>query len=489
VRVHDGSLSPAPGTQPRYPTLVAGLGTPGLRDLDFGRQVVRYLQHLDWPEDVVVEDLSYAAHLVLHRIQELRPARMVLVGVAAREDRPPGSVRRYRVSSSPPPPEEVHHALSAVTTGMVDLDHTLAVVRHWGELPAETTVIEVQPADCSFGPGFSEELGNCLEPIVALVRQELGGDAPVPATAPDREAGALVGTGQEGGGFEPGTASPELVAMAEHARNHQLVARSEPFRRTPLIDRDDRQGPVRIEARSRPFGVGLGTGGDWYDAIPRPDGTFGVVVGDAAGRGAGAAAVMGELRAAVRAYAALSDDSPARLLSRLDRLVGVTAAGEGSAVTYLHLDPVSSRVRLSVAGGCPPLLSTGAGPARSAAPAGPLLGPGAGRRSDEEIDLDGHSTLFLFTAGLARAGRRSLAEGLEWVRAAASRGPRPLGSACDFVFDACVGHSQREDDAMVVALRLAPDGASAPGQRRPADASIVEDQGGSATPILHNRRI
>ena len=76
--------------------LVAGFGRPGMRDLDFGRRLVDCLQQLDWPEDVVVEDLSCSVPLVLHRLQELRPAKVVLLGAVPRELDPPATIRRYR---------------------------------------------------------------------------------------------------------------------------------------------------------------------------------------------------------------------------------------------------------------------------------------------------------------------------------------------------------------------------------------------------------
>ena len=70
--------------------LVAGFGRPGMRDLDFGRQIIDYLKQLEWPDGVVVEDLSLAAPLVLHRLQELQPAKLVLVGPS------PGTSTRLR---------------------------------------------------------------------------------------------------------------------------------------------------------------------------------------------------------------------------------------------------------------------------------------------------------------------------------------------------------------------------------------------------------
>jgi hydrogenase maturation protease len=154
--------------------LVGGIGLPWLRDLDFGTQFVRRVEHLEWPEGVVVEDLSYAAHRVLHRLQDLKPAKVILVGAMPRDIDPPGTVRRYLLDLTPPSDDEVHERLTEAVGGIIDLDHTLAVVRYWNALPAGTVVIEVEPGDRSFGLGFSDEVEAAVEPVVRMVRAELG---------------------------------------------------------------------------------------------------------------------------------------------------------------------------------------------------------------------------------------------------------------------------------------------------------------------------
>ena len=157
--------------------LVGGIGLPWLRDLDFGTQFIRRVEHLDWPDGVLVEDLSYAAHRVLHRLQELAPAKVVLVGAMPREVDPPGTVRRYPLDLTPPPDDEVQERLGEAAGGIIDLDHTLAVVRYWKAFPPDTVVIEVEPADRSFGLGFSEEVEATVDTILAMVREEVGSAA------------------------------------------------------------------------------------------------------------------------------------------------------------------------------------------------------------------------------------------------------------------------------------------------------------------------
>lgn len=163
--------------------LVGGIGLPWLRDLDFGTQFVRRVEGEDWPDGVVLEDLSYAAHRVLHRLQELEPVKVVLVGAMPREIDPPGTIRRYRLDLTPPPPDEVHERLTEAVGGIIDLDHTLAVVRHWKGFPADTTVIEIEPADRAFGLGFSDPVEATVESVLDMVRQEVRGEL-APAAVP-----------------------------------------------------------------------------------------------------------------------------------------------------------------------------------------------------------------------------------------------------------------------------------------------------------------
>lgn len=157
----------------RAPLLVAGFGTPWQRDLDFGNRFVACAALLRWPDRVVVEDLSYSALLVLQRIDELRPSKLVLVGAVARGDRP-GTVRRHRLGAQAPPPDEVHEHLVQSLDGSVDVAHTLAVLRYWSKLPPDTVMVEVEPADTSFGMGFTDDVADAIAPVLRMVGDEVG---------------------------------------------------------------------------------------------------------------------------------------------------------------------------------------------------------------------------------------------------------------------------------------------------------------------------
>ncbi|WP_055483246.1 SpoIIE family protein phosphatase [Sphaerimonospora mesophila] len=114
-------------------------------------------------------------------------------------------------------------------------------------------------------------------------------------------------------------------------------------------------------------GIQTQVGGDWYDVIPLSAGRVGIVIGDVEGRGAKAAAVMGQLRAALRAFAQ-DDKPPADILARLDEWTRVVAAPErddfGADITnppivtcqYLVYDAWSRQLSFANAGHAPPLL-------------------------------------------------------------------------------------------------------------------------------------
>lgn len=156
-------------------TLVGGIGLPWLRDLDFGTNWLARAASLSWPDEVVLEDLSYSAHRVMHRLEELLPARVILLGCMPRRVDPAGTIRQYMLADTPMPDEqEVHERLSESVGGVIDLDHTLAVCRYWNAFPSDTMVIEVEPAESEFGWGFSEPVEAAVATVLDLVREAVG---------------------------------------------------------------------------------------------------------------------------------------------------------------------------------------------------------------------------------------------------------------------------------------------------------------------------
>ncbi len=117
-------------------------------------------------------------------------------------------------------------------------------------------------------------------------------------------------------------------------------------------------------------------GGDWYDVVASGDG-MALVIGDVQGHGVQghgvqAAATMGQLRRAVRAFA-LGDRAPDEVMSGVSRLPADLDPGLFASCCYIRLDPATGRARAARAGHPPPLLRHPDGrteaPARAGAPA------------------------------------------------------------------------------------------------------------------------
>ncbi|MGH9265893.1 MAG: PP2C family protein-serine/threonine phosphatase [Acidimicrobiales bacterium] len=424
-----------------------------MRDLDFGRQLVDYLQQMEWPDGVVVEDLSCAVPLALHRLQELRPAKVVLLGAVPRGVDPPAALRRYRVDGTTPPPapEDVQRSIEESVTGLPDLDHMLAVCRHWGGLPADTVVIEVEPVEASFGLGFSEGLAACIDPILDLLREELTFEA---ADLEPLDDGPVKALAVESPVTSPDHGVSELLGYAaSHAE-----ARRQRHRGAALVEDLSSDIPgVSLAGRARPWGVFVQSGGDWFDAVPLPGGQLGMVVGDVAGRGVEVAGAMGDLRAALRAYAVLDGHSPASLIGHLDRLAESTGLGGGARLTYAVLDPATGDARFVNAGGCPPLVvGPGAPSGRfvEGGRSGPLGAASGADRREGTLRVPPQSTLLLFTDGLVESRSTPRATGMERLRRAAVGGPWDPEDLCDHVLRECTAELRRDDDISLLGVRL-----------------------------------
>lgn len=120
-------------------------------------------------------------------------------------------------------------------------------------------------------------------------------------------------------------------------------------------------GPLQAHGH----GVQTQVGGDFYDAIPLSAGRVGLVIGDVEGRGPHAAAVMGQLRAALRAFAQ-ADREPADILRELDewvRQLGQPDEDGGTWIPsvsclYMVYDAWSRELSYANAGHATPLLVT-----------------------------------------------------------------------------------------------------------------------------------
>ncbi|WP_232789558.1 PP2C family protein-serine/threonine phosphatase [Streptomyces jeddahensis] len=120
-----------------------------------------------------------------------------------------------------------------------------------------------------------------------------------------------------------------------------------------LPTRLPRVAGVQLAARHRTGPCG---GGDWYDALPLPEGALGLAVGSVTGSGPSAVAAMGRLRASLRAYAVMEGEDPVAVLSDLELLMRLTEPARSATALFAYCEPGLRKITLAGAGHSPPLI-------------------------------------------------------------------------------------------------------------------------------------
>jgi anti-sigma regulatory factor (Ser/Thr protein kinase) len=266
-------------------------------------------------------------------------------------------------------------------------------------------------------------------------------------------------------------AADRAAPVIENARMYEERRLVETLQRTLLPGALPQIAGVSLSARYEPAAVAARIGGDWYDVFRVSQGRIGLVVGDVVGRGVPAAALMTQLRTALRAYAR-EGHSPAVVTGHLSALLRELGGPAMTTLCYLVLDPAEETLTAASAGHLPPLFIAPDGePSYLPVENGVALGVSTTTRyAEQQFPLPPGSSLVLFTDGAVEVRGESLDAGLERVRALAASGLRG-GALCDAILELTVDAT---DDIAVIAAEI-----QALGERMvtrwPADVSLLAD--------------
>ncbi|WP_329027655.1 ATP-binding SpoIIE family protein phosphatase [Streptomyces sp. NBC_01423] len=210
---------------------------------------------------------------------------------------------------------------------------------------------------------------------------------------------------------------------------------------------------LRIAATYQPGGTDAAVGGDWYDVITLGAGRTALVIGDVMGRGVRAAAVMGQLRTAVRAYARL-DLPPHEVLQLLDGLAAEIDASQIATCAYAVHDPNEGLLVYSSAGHLPILVRDEDGTVRRAEdPIGPPLGTGGWLHTSGTIPLPPGSTAVLYTDGLVERRSEDIDEGVGALERALSGAKGAPQVVCDRLIRSLNVTAEHDDDVAVLVVQ------------------------------------
>jgi serine phosphatase RsbU (regulator of sigma subunit) len=212
---------------------------------------------------------------------------------------------------------------------------------------------------------------------------------------------------------------------------------------------------IELAALYEPAAEGMEVGGDWYEVVVRDDGTVGAMIGDVAGRGIRAAAVMGRIRPALRAFV-LDGYGPAEAVERAHRLVRESERPEMTTVFQLQFDPERGTAEYVRAGHPPALLRLPGGDVTELSGGGtPPLGvfdDFEGRSHSVEVPRG--SLLLLYTDGLIERRGEDLTAGLARLRDLLARAPAGAEECLQWLA-AEVSAEEIPDDVAMLAMAIA----------------------------------
>ncbi|MFD3545273.1 SpoIIE family protein phosphatase [Streptomyces sp. NPDC058655] len=206
---------------------------------------------------------------------------------------------------------------------------------------------------------------------------------------------------------------------------------------------------------------GREVGGDWYDVISLPRDRVGIVVGDVQGHDTHAAAIMGQLRIALRAYAG-EGHPPSTVLARASRFLAELDTERFATCMYAQVDLESGSVRAVRAGHLGPLIRhtdgrTGWPNVRGGLPLGLATAFAQEEFPETRLDLVPGETLVLCTDGLVEEPGTAITQGMEALAHAVRGGPQESGALADHLLDRLWERWGSGDDVALLVLRRAPD--------------------------------
>ncbi|MET9886540.1 SpoIIE family protein phosphatase [Streptomyces sp. NPDC006430] len=206
---------------------------------------------------------------------------------------------------------------------------------------------------------------------------------------------------------------------------------------------------------------GREVGGDWYDVIALPRDRVGIVVGDVQGHDTHAAAIMGQLRIALRAYAG-EGHPPSTVLARASRFLAELDTERFATCMYAQVDLETGGVRAVRAGHLGPLIRhtdgrTGWPKVRGGLPLGLASVFEQEDFPETRLDLVPGETLVLCTDGLVEEPGTAITQGMDALAHAVRSGPQEAGALADHLSDRLWERWGSGDDVALLVLRRAPD--------------------------------
>ncbi|MFE2039117.1 SpoIIE family protein phosphatase [Streptomyces scopuliridis] len=229
-----------------------------------------------------------------------------------------------------------------------------------------------------------------------------------------------------------------------------------------MLPRDIPEFPgAEIAVRYHAAWSGREVGGDWYDVITLPRGRVGIVIGDVQGHDTHAAAIMGQLRIALRAFAG-EGHAPATVLARASRFLAELDTERFATCVYAQVDLATGGIRAVRAGHLGPLVRHNDGRIgwphlRGGLPLGFATAFGQEDFPETRLDLVPGETLVLCTDGLVEEPGSDISEGMDALAEMVRTGPGRASALADHLSERLWERWGTGDDVALLVLRRRPD--------------------------------
>ncbi|ROQ94748.1 PAS domain S-box-containing protein [Streptomyces sp. 2132.2] len=328
------------------------------------------------------------------------------------------------------------------------------------QYPMSEVVRSLQPRFLDSAQEFAEGYPDLWAKISSM---EISAAAYLPLIAQARPIGAIGLLYQDKDGFTQDERNLLIAlgsSIAQSLQRAMLLEQehdlAEGLQQAMLPRRIPSVPGAEIAVRYRSARMGQDIGGDWYDVVPLPGGRVGAVIGDVQGHDTHAAAVMGQLRIVLRAYAA-EGHAPGTVMARASVFLHELDTDRFATCTYVEADLSTGVLQVVRAGHIDPLLRTRDGDCRRLTVEGGMpLGLSAefGRLEYPvtTVELDPGETLVLCTDGLVEHPGADLDDGIQLLTALIRSGPADLARLADRLCGV-VDERGGDDDMALLLLR------------------------------------
>ncbi|MYT19892.1 SpoIIE family protein phosphatase, partial [Streptomyces sp. SID7760] len=326
--------------------------------------------------------------------------------------------------------------------------------------PMSEVVRSLQPRFLDSAEEFAEGYPELWSKISSM---EISAAAYLPLIAQARPIGAIGLLYQDKDGFTQDERNLLIAlgsSIAQSLQRAMLLEQehdlAEGLQQAMLPRRIPSVPGAEIAVRYRSARMGQDIGGDWYDVIPLPGGRVGAVIGDVQGHDTHAAAVMGQLRIVLRAYAA-EGHAPGTVMARASVFLHELDTDRFATCTYVEADLSTGVLQMVRAGHIDPLVRTRDGdcvrlPVEGGMPLSLSAEFGRLEYPVTTVELDPGETLVLCTDGLVEHPGADLDDGIRLLTSMVRSGPADLARLADRLCEV-VDERGGDDDMALLLLR------------------------------------